>query len=163
MIIIDTNILSTFCRVDEFSLLFKLFPKHNFGIPPAVFDEVINAVQVGYTFLEKIIHYIESKKLELLSLTPNELLLKQNLPSSFGGGDLECIIISRRESYILLTNDKRMRNYCLSNNVVVYDLPEILRALWKSEIISIEQLQSLVCEIEDKDNILIKNKEEIFK
>ncbi|MBC8183142.1 hypothetical protein H8E88_18720 [candidate division KSB1 bacterium] len=163
MIIVDTNIISTFCRVDKLSLLFKLFPKQKFGIPAAIFNEIIKAVQTGYSFLEKINHFIESDELKLLSLTADELLSKQYLPDSFGAGDLECIIISQRQSHILLTNDKRMRNYCLSNNIVVYDLPAVLRTMWKNGIISKNRLKNLVCEIEEKDNILIKNKEEIYK
>ena len=47
MIIIDTNIISTFCRVDELSLLFKLFSKHNYGISAAVFDEIMKAFPPG--------------------------------------------------------------------------------------------------------------------
>lgn len=163
MIIIDTNIISTFCRIDELPLLYKLFPKHDFGIPATVFDEVMKALQAGYSSLENVFHYIKSDKLQLLSLTPNELLLKPNLPTSFGTSDLDCIIISKRRSHILLTNDKRLKNYCLSNNIVVYDLPEILRNLWKNGIVSKKRLRYLVSEIEKKDTIFIKNKEEIYK
>ena len=60
MIIIDTNIISTFCRIDELPLLYKLFPKHDFGIPATVFDEVMKALQAGYSSLENVFHYNKS-------------------------------------------------------------------------------------------------------
>lgn len=54
MIIVDSNIISTFCLINQFSLLFRLFPKNQFGIPPAVYDEIIEAIRIGYQFLEII-------------------------------------------------------------------------------------------------------------
>ena len=45
MILIDNNILSTFARVDQLELLFRLFPKDSLGVPPAVYDELIEAAE----------------------------------------------------------------------------------------------------------------------
>ena len=122
MIIVDTNIISTFCRVDKLPLLYKLFPKNELGIPAAVYDEMMEAIRLGYSFLNRAKLYVENGDLHLFSLTSEELQLKQNLPYSFGACDLECIIISQRSSHVLLTNDKRMRNYCRSENITVYNI-----------------------------------------
>ena len=98
MIIVDSNIISTFCLINQFSLLFKLFPKHQFGIPSAVYDETMKAIRLGYQFLENIQPFIDRKDVQLISLNPDEMRSKQNLPLSFGTGDIECIIVSRRPS-----------------------------------------------------------------
>lgn len=98
MIIVDTNIISTFCRVDKFSLLYKLFPKSELGIPAAVYDEMMEAIRLGYSFLNRAKLYVENGDLHLFSLTPQELQLKQNLPDSFGACDLECIIIMNKKT-----------------------------------------------------------------
>lgn len=76
----------------------------------------------------------------MISLNPNEMRAKQKLPLSFGAGDIECIIISRRPSHVLLTNNKRVRNKCESEGTQVYDLPIILRALWENKIVSVKKM-----------------------
>lgn len=44
MILVDTNILSSFARVDELELLFVLFPRSPLGVTPAILAEVHQAV-----------------------------------------------------------------------------------------------------------------------
>jgi len=112
VIIIDTNIISTFCRVDQLSLLFRLFCKDKFGIVSAVYDELMEAIRLGDSFLEKVQSSIDSGELQLISLHPDELRAKQGLHRSFGSVDLASIIVCRERSYILLTNDKRVKNFC---------------------------------------------------
>lgn len=163
MIIIDTNILSTFSRIDQIFILFKLFPKEKLAITSAVYDEMIEAIISGFSFMEKAKSLIDTGSIQLITLNVDEVLAKQDLPTSFGSGELECVTICKHRSYILLTNDKRVRNYCKSENITVYDLPMLLRAIWENEILSKEKVRQLVIEIETKENMVIKNKDLIFK
>jgi hypothetical protein len=162
MIILDSNIISTFCLIDQFPLLFKLFPKHDFGIPAAVYDEIMEAIQLGYHFLAKIQFDIDNQKMHLISLTADEMRSKQNMPRTFGNVDIECIIVSQRETNILLTNDKRIKNFCQSNFIKVHDLPNILRALWENKIVPDIDVQKIIMDIEEKENMIIKGKANIF-
>jgi hypothetical protein len=162
MIIIDSNIISSFCLINQFSLLFKLFPNQPFGIPPAVYDEIIGAIQLGYHFLETMRTLIDDDDVQLISLNPDEMRLKQHLPLSFGAGDIECIIVTRRPSHILLTNDRRVVNFCKSERTQVYDLPIILRAFWVSNILPRQKVNELILEIELKENMVIKSKKTIL-
>ncbi len=74
MIVIDANIISTFCRVNKLKLLFQLLPEEQFGVASAVYDEIHEAILYGYKFLEKANSFIESGKLHLLPMSQDELL-----------------------------------------------------------------------------------------
>lgn len=163
MIIIDTNIISTFCRIDQLPILFQLFPQDKFGITPAVYDELMEAIPLGFSFLEQAKSSIESGDLQIIPLQPEEIQSKQNLPRSFGPGDLESVIICQHRSYVLLTNDKRLRNFCKDEGITFYDLPMLLRALWENGVYPKQKVRQFISEIEAKENMVIKKKEEIFQ
>lgn len=163
MILVDNNILSTFARVGQFELLFQLFPKDNLSIPPAVYDEMMDAIRLGCSFLESILETTQNRRLQIVPLTPDEVTAKQNLSLSFGAGDAECIIICQRRGDTLLTNDRRVRNFCIAEGIEVFDLPQLLRALWENGILSKRRVRRLADEMEVAENMVIKNKDAIFK
>jgi hypothetical protein len=43
-----------------------------------------------------------------------------------------------------------------------WDLPGILRALWRTHLLTQEQVRSLVTQIEEKDRIVFKDQENSF-
>ncbi len=163
MIICDTNVLSTFARANESGLLFKLFPKHELAIPQAVYEEISEAMRRGFTFLESALQFVDSGQIHLLTLTAEEKIECTALPKSLGRGESEAIAICLRQRAILFSNDKRARNYCHAHGIEVYDLVRLLRALWKEKIVSRQRIQKIVTKIEKLENIVIKNKNEIFK
>ncbi|MBI1924160.1 hypothetical protein HYR99_07900 [Candidatus Poribacteria bacterium] len=163
MILVDNNILSTFARVKQLKLLFQLFPKDALGIPPAVHDEMMDAIRQGYMFLEAVAEMVRNGRLQIVTLTPVEIAAKQTLPSSFGAGDAECVIICQTRGDTLLTNDRRVRNFCRAGGIAIFDLPQLLRALWENGVLSKRRVRRLVDEIEVAENMVIKNKEAIFK
>ena len=129
MILLDNNILSTFARVHELDLLFRLFPKDKLGVSPTVHDEMMHAIRLGCSFLEPAAQVIRGGRLDIVPLTPAEISAKQGLPSSFGAADAECTIVCRERGDTLLTNDRRVRNFCRTAGIIVFDLPQLLRAL----------------------------------
>lgn len=98
-----------------------------------------------------------------MTLTPEETFKKTRLPESFGPGELEAVALCIRRNAILLSNDKRVRNYCQTHGIEVYDLVLLLRALWKEEVVSRGRVQKIVKKIEQLEEIVIKNKNEVFK
>jgi len=90
MILIDNNILSTFARVNAMDLLFTLFPRQQLGLAPAVCGEVLEAIEHGCVWLQDTMRLIEICRLQLVALTPEELLATATLPDSFGDGEREC-------------------------------------------------------------------------
>lgn len=57
MILVDTNILSTFAKVDRLDLLIKMFGKMH--ISPNVFEEVKRAEELGYPHAENILAWVK--------------------------------------------------------------------------------------------------------
>jgi predicted nucleic acid-binding protein len=163
MIVCDTNILSTFARVDQLKLLFKVFPSHEFIIPQAVYEKLLEAKRYGLLFLHSIFALVDSGRIRLLSLSPAEEREKSKLPESFGSGEAESIAICSCRGAVFLTNDKRARNYCLANAIKVYDLILLMRALWRKKVVSRQRVQKIISEIERLEGAVFKNKKAIFK
>lgn len=163
MIVCDTNILSTFARVGVLKLLFKLFPKHQFAISIAVYEEIMEAMRHGAAFLHSVLALVDSGQIHLLSLAPEEAQDKTTLPQSFGPGELEGVVICARRSSIFLTNDKRVRNYCQEHGIEVYDLVLLLRTLWRKGVVSKKRVQKIVSDIERIERIVFKNRSAIFR
>jgi predicted nucleic acid-binding protein len=132
MILIDNNILSTFARVSAMGLLFTLFPRQQLGLTPAIRSEVLEAIEQGCAWLQDIVKLMETGRLQLVALTPEELVAIPTLPDSFGDGEKECVAVCQGRGWAFLTNDKRARNYCQQTGVEAYNLAGLLRALWES-------------------------------
>src|SRR5262249_19742925 len=88
---------------------------------------------------------------------------KQSLPASFGPGDAECVILCQTRGDTLLTNDRRVRNFCRTEGIDVFDLPQLLRALWENGILSKQRVRRLADEMEVAEHMVIRNKEAIFQ
>lgn len=163
MVLCDTNILSSFARVGALDLLFKLFPQHQFALPQAVHKEIVEAVRLNFTFLESVLKLIDADSISILGLARAEESDMINLPKSFGPGESEAVAICARRRAIFLSNDKSVKNYCQTHGIEVYDLPSLLRALWKDKIISRQKAQKLVNDMERLEGMVFKNKDRIFK
>ena len=163
MILVDNNILSTFARVGQLELLFRLFPKDSLGVPPAVHDELIEAVRLCCHFLEQAAELVDQGRLDIIPLTANEIAGKPKLPASFGAGDADCVIIAQQRKTPLLTNDRRVRNFCREQGLTVFDLPQLLRALWENGLVSRNRVRRLADEMEAGENMVIRNKDAIFE
>lgn len=74
MILLDTNILSTFGKIDRLNLLFTVFGEEPLFITPNVFKEVRKAEERGYEYAQKVFSMIIEKKIEIISLSDEELL-----------------------------------------------------------------------------------------
>jgi predicted nucleic acid-binding protein len=162
MIVLDTNIIGTFARVGALDLIASLFNKDEIGVASAVYAELVAGVREGRDFLQTTVDLIEKGTFRLLPLTAEEVVERVQLPASLDGGEAESIIICMRRGAAFLTNDKRARNFCRSAGVQVFDLVEVLRSLWRLGVMPKRRVRKLVTEIERQENLVIKNKEQIF-
>ncbi len=69
----------------------------------------------------------------------------------------------RRAYGVLLTNDRKAKNFCKRDGIAYFDIKGILRAFYVEIVLNEEEIRSLVKEIEEKDNTRIKGFEEIFE
>lgn len=152
-IILDTNIVSTFLKIDELSLLQSLFPNHVLAITTGVREELQAAEFNTGPFAMVKLTRDENDRKEILARTYGFL----------GKGELECIAFGLSRSIPMLTNDHRAKNAALEQGITCFDLPEILRAMIFKGTIDLVRLQQIVHAIESKDNIIFKNVERLYE
>jgi predicted nucleic acid-binding protein len=165
VIVADTNIVSTFARVEALHLLLKLLEVGRMHITSATFQELNKAIEAGCTFLTPVLDAISLQlELDLVELTEQENLAVRALPGSLGAGEAGSIAVClNRAGSRLLTNDKRARNYCREKGIPCLDLPALLRAFWVKKVLTKKKVKQLIRRIETEQGMVIKNKEEILK
>ncbi len=163
MILLDTNILSTFAKIKRFDILFQVFPDNAIFISSNVFEEINDALEHGYEHADEILHSIKEGRIQVMALTQDEHLLTTNLPQSFGRGEQDSLAIAKKRSAVFVTNEKKVVKYCRQENIPVVTLNTLLRFLWEEKVCTKKQVQELIYEIETKDKLIIQSKEEIFE
>jgi predicted nucleic acid-binding protein len=151
-IILDTNIVSTFIKIEKLPLLASLFPNHVLTMSKGVKEELTASL-------------FQDIPIDETSLSPDEFLFFDKFAKRYGSlgkGELECITICISRSIPMLTNDRKAKNVAIENGVLCWDLPEILRALLLKHLVDPDQLEILIKSIEDEDNIVFKNKVRLF-
>jgi len=162
MILLDTNIIGTCALIGAMDLLFALFAKDEIGVTPAVYAELVGGVREGRQFLQTAVELVERGKLTMLTLTAEEVIQRLNLPPSLAEGEAESIALCKSRGAAFVTNDRRARNFCRSAGIEVFDLVDLLRALWKLDVCSKRKVRQLVTDIETKEGMVIKQKQQIF-
>ena len=161
MIVIDTDILSMFAKVDAIDALKKLF-KDRIVMTPKIRDEISIPLEYGYVFPLNVI-----SKIETIPLSSSALKEYERLSGSWtlGRGELEAISYCKTENGIFLTNDRKARELAKKEGVRVISLQAALRALWKTGIETKEETIKILEAIKEVDNLYIspENEEEIFK
>ena len=162
MLLADTNILSTFAKINELSLLSRLFGNQRLGVVPAVYAEFQAGVNKGYPDLQAVVKLIQQGRIDLMAPTAQEVFQEDGLPASFDAGERETLAVAKSRGYTILTNETQIKNWCQREQIDYWDLPGLLRALWRTNLASREQVRSLIDQIEAKDRIVFKNREAIL-
>ena len=154
-ILLDTDILSAFAKTGEVGLLKDLFPGDELLIPDGVYEELMHIKELGYEFVDDILDLVKDT-----TMTQDELTVYHSFLSStnLGKGELQCIAICTSRNYPFLTNDKEAKNFARAKNIKAWDIPDILKALWKTKIKSQDDVAVLMDKLEQKDKMIIKNK-----
>lgn len=109
LILLDTNITSTFLKIDRFQLLFDLSNNQQFFISTNVFAELEEAELLGYDFVKPIFQLIENGQIAVLSMTIEETKWSFQLSSSFGREERDSIAICKFRNGIFFTNERKVR------------------------------------------------------
>jgi len=133
-VILDCDIASCMAKIDRMDLLGAAFPNFEIFITESVSIELLRASQAGFSFPNRIF-----RNIPVISLNRDERIMQQEIPKnrSIHFGEAEGLIISKNRNAIFLTNDSRVVRYCRDNDLKVLDL-------------------------EQKDNIIIKDKSSIL-
>lgn len=157
MILSDTDILSAMAKVGQLELLYRLFAIEKLYIVPAVFQELDVAHQKSYRFAASISEYV-------VALTQSESALADELPGTLGAGERESLAVARIRNSALLCNESRVKHWSRQLNIVYFDVPLILRALWTSGVLSQDEVRQLILDLYEHDrmNISVANVTAIF-
>lgn len=159
-IIFDTDIASTFAKVEKIKILKQLFSKYNVVITPKIHEELTVPLNFGYTFPLNIfknfglVYPSKKEEQDYLKLSLNEVKL--------GKGELEAIIICKTRGYIFSSLDKVALSYATREGIDTIQLHSILKAIWKSGLQSRDDIKKIIKDIEEIDQTQIKNIEKIF-
>jgi predicted nucleic acid-binding protein len=158
-VILDCDIASCMAKIDRMDLLGAAFPNFEIFITESVSIELLRASQAGFSFPNRIF-----RNIPVISLNQDERIMQQEIPKnrSIHFGEAEGLIISKNRNAIFLTNDSRVVRYCRDNDLKVLDLRDILLLLARQGALSREEMGDLIHEIEQKDNIIIKDKSSIL-
>ena len=152
-VVIDTDVLSTFIKINKLDLLQGLFAKTWILLTPAVYRELRSGQRQG------IIRFTLGKRFSKISLEQAEKrVVKEMANKGMSRADSECIAVAQRRNCLLVTNDTDLKKEAARVSIDYVDLPSLLRMLWKSKIMSKTQVEDLIAEIEKKDDVVIKNK-----
>ena len=162
-IVVDTNILSIFAEIDQLDLLTTIFKKHKLVIVPAVYQEISIGVKRGHKHLQLALNLIDQDKfVEIVSSSLDEKEHLAALPSTFGLGEAESIIICQTRGWTFASFDRKAVNFCRQNGITVVTLNDILAAAWKGDFTTKQKIQEIIQQIEATGRTL-RAKEEILK
>jgi len=159
IVVSDSDILSMFGKVGAVQHLKRLFEE--IYIPPAVYEELRRAKEIGFDFVDELIDNVrimnlnEDEYSEFVRLMEDEDYLHS--------GELQGIMLCKHRNGVLLTNDRRAKNFCKRNNIVYFDIKGVLRAFYKKNVLEREEIRDLVEAIEERDNTRIKGFEAVFE
>jgi predicted nucleic acid-binding protein len=95
MFLCDTNILSTFAKINQMELLLQLFARDEMAVVPAVYEELQEGIRRGYAPLQAANALIQQGSMTILTPNTQEIFDKDALPRSFDAGERETIAIAK--------------------------------------------------------------------
>lgn len=161
MIVLDTDILSMFAKIDSINLLSLLF-EEKAVITPRIRDEILAPLSYGYTFPQAVVSTIKTVPLTHEAL---EEYVRDQEDVTLGRGELEAIAYCKAEKCTFVTNDRKAREFAKAEGVSVISLQALLKALWKKELKTKEEVREIFKRIREADNLLVKKEveKEIFE
>lgn len=155
--VFDADVLSTFAKIQKLDLLGKVFGKNKLLITQAVSSDLKRSKS------PLVKNVLKSKLFQHASLNKQEYDLARKIYAEkrLGIGESECIALCKIRNATIVTNDSKAIQFAEKLNINLVDLETILHSL--KDLISKEQLEQIISDIEAKDKVIVVNKEEILK
>lgn len=144
IVVSDTNILSSLAAGEAFPALRQLFAPSSLWIPPAVFQELLAAIDRGKPYLAPVFQAITDQQLLIIALSETEEQLLQHYPPGLNLGERQAIAIAQTRKGLFLSNDMRAIRYCRSQTLSVLTLENILRQLWVRKILTRTKVKEVI-------------------
>ena len=162
-VLLDTNILSTYAKIENLDFLFRYTGRMVLYISTNVWSEIEEADYLGYRFIESVIGMINEEKLLVLPMNENEFKWCMSLPPSFGKGERDSLAICKFRNGSFLTNEKKIIRFCDKESIPALDLPTILRHSWRKGLLTRDEVRAMIQVIEEKDKVTFRNVSNIFE
>lgn len=156
MILVDTDVLSALAKVDRLPLLFVLFQISRFTITPGVLAELTRSLAMGRQYAEEVFVLIGDGRIQVVSLTLEETTFRDMLPDTLGAGEGESIAVAKERKGMVISNESRVAHYCHQLEILCVRLPDILRALWVERVVSKQEVQTMIGNLQVKDRMQFK-------
>ena len=101
--IVDTDISSMLAKTNNLDLLRKLFPKSKFFITIEIYNELLEAKESGYDYIDDILR----QEFKILHMSPeivDEYRKMSEALRNIHPGELQSILMCRTHNMVLMTN-----------------------------------------------------------
>jgi predicted nucleic acid-binding protein len=156
MILVDADVISALAKVESLFLLFPLFQRSTFSITPGVLAELGHSLTMGRLYAETVFSCIGDGRLQVMTLTSEETTFRDALPNTLGVGERESIAVAKKREGVVISNESRVAHYCRQLHVPCIRLPDILRALWTEGVVSRQDVQMMIEDLQVKDRMQFK-------
>ena len=163
MIFVDTDVLSTFAKIERLPLLFAVFDQETLNIAEAVENEVKRGVSKGFSFSNDIIALQTQGQIYTYHTTPADQEFMNSLPQTLDAGERESMALCKRFTATFASNEKRVMHYCKANGIDCINLVDILRLLWELQILTQTDVRKVITEIKTEDRLKFRSIDPIFK
>jgi predicted nucleic acid-binding protein len=156
ILLVDTDILSALAKVTRLPLLFSLLQTTSLQIAPGVFRELAHSLNLRRRYAEEVLSLVSAGQIQVIPLTEEEATFRDTLPGTLGAGERENITIAKERGGMVLSNESRVAHCCQQHKVPCLRLPDILRALWVEGIVSKQEVQDIITDLQVKDRMQFK-------
>ena len=173
MILHDTNILSTFAKIDHVDLLFRIFNRSPLYLSENVAAELHAGVRYGYSNLHRVLDLIDPDHptaFEIVRAGTAERLLYPRIPVYLQGrqrqlkGEIDTIALAWTHGATIVCNERQVYRFCLNNHyqhIPCLRLEDLLRSLWANGFATQNDVRELITNIEILDRVRV-NRSEVF-
>ncbi len=163
MIFVDTDVLSTFAKIERLPLLFAVFDQETLNIAEAVENEVKTGVSKGFSFSNDIMVFQMQGRIRTYYTTPADQEFMNSLPQTLDAGESESMALCKRFTATFASNESRVMHHCQTNGIHCINLVDILRLLGELQILTRTEVRKVITEIETKDRLKFRSIDLIFK
>jgi len=162
MFVADTNVLASFAAARGLELLLAALSVQTIYVAPAVLQEVQTGLEKGVGHLQSIVDLVEEGTIQVLNLEAVDQAQIATLPTAFGVGERESVVLARRHAATLLCNDRRVIRYCTRYDLPCLDLARLLRLIWLKGTASRAKVKTMIVRMEKIEHLVFKEQDRVF-
>lgn len=151
-VIVDTDVLSIFAKVDALDVLDSYFGEDRYVITPGIQAELAVPLQYGYSFPQAILERVEATG---LSDKEWKAHISTTIEKRIGQGESEAIAVCAERKWIFVTNDAQAARIAQETGVQTVSFPALVRGIWLREILDKFQIEQLLTNIQNADRLSI--------